>query len=56
MAGARHLCLFHHEPVHDDEALSRILGETRRYEELARWPGAPVLQVSTAYDGMEIVL
>jgi phosphoribosyl 1,2-cyclic phosphodiesterase len=56
MAGARHLCLFHHEPVHSDEAIARVLAETRRYEELARRDQAKPLRVSAAYDGMEIVL
>jgi ribonuclease BN (tRNA processing enzyme) len=54
MAGARHLVLFHHEPVNDDATIDRIVAETRRYEELAR-SGAP-LRVSAAYDGMEIAL
>ncbi|MFO1315109.1 MAG: MBL fold metallo-hydrolase [Burkholderiales bacterium] len=56
MAGARHLCLFHHEPVHSDEAIARVLAETQRYEELARRDRALALRVSAAYDGMEIVL
>ncbi len=56
MAGARHLCLFHHEPVQNDEAIARVLAETRRYEELARRGHAKELQVSAAYDGMEIAL
>jgi len=54
MAGVRHLCLFHHEPVLDDEALAGVLQETRRLEEITR--GDRPLQVSAAYDGMEIVL
>jgi hypothetical protein len=56
MAGAGHLCLFHHEPVHSDEAITRVLAETQRYEELARRDRARTLRVSAAYDGMEIVL
>jgi len=56
LAGARHLCLFHHEPVHGDEAISRLLQETRRYEEIARPAGGASLLVSAAYDGMEIAL
>ncbi|MEO7337161.1 MAG: MBL fold metallo-hydrolase, partial [Caldimonas sp.] len=52
MAGARRLCLFHHEPVHDDATIDRLLRETRRYEEISR-TGAP-LHVSSAYDGLEI--
>ena len=30
MAGVRHLCLFHHEPVFDDAAIDAVLAETRR--------------------------
>ena len=56
MAGARHLCLFHHEPVQSDESISRVLKETQRYEELARSDRYKPLLVSAAYDGMEIVL
>lgn len=51
-AGVRHICMFHHEPRNDDEALDRILAETRRYADLAR-DGSP-LRVSSAYDGLEI--
>ena len=54
MAGARHLVLFHHEPANSDAAIDRILAETRRLEELSR-SGTP-LQVSAAYDGLEIAL
>jgi phosphoribosyl 1,2-cyclic phosphodiesterase len=53
-AGAKHLCLFHHEPASNDEALARTLADTRRFEEITR-TGAP-LHVSAAYDGMEIDL
>jgi phosphoribosyl 1,2-cyclic phosphodiesterase len=55
MAKARHLCLFHHEPVHSDEAIERILAETRRFEEITRGTKTPLI-VSAAYDGMEIAL
>ena len=54
MADVRHLCLFHHEPANDDEAISRVLAETRRLEEITR-TRAPML-VTAAYDGMEIEL
>ena len=54
MAGVRHLCLFHHEPASDDEAIERSLAEARRLEEITR-TGAPLL-VTAAYDGMEIEL
>ena len=54
MAGARELCLFHHEPVHGDAAIARVLAEARRFEEISR-KGRP-LRVTAAYDGMEIAL
>ena len=54
LAAARQLCLFHHEPIHGDDAIARVLAETRRYEELTR-TGKPLL-VTAAYDGMEIDL
>jgi phosphoribosyl 1,2-cyclic phosphodiesterase len=54
LAGARHLCLFHHEPVFDDAAIDAVLAETRRLEEITR--GATPLRVSAAYDGLEITL
>jgi phosphoribosyl 1,2-cyclic phosphodiesterase len=54
MARAKHLCMFHHEPIYDDDQLLAILAETRRFEEITR--GDARLEVSTAYDGMEIDL
>lgn len=51
-ARARHLCLFHHEPVHDDEQIARVLMETRRLEEVTRT--GHHLTISAAYDGLEI--
>jgi phosphoribosyl 1,2-cyclic phosphodiesterase len=54
MAGARELCLFHHEPVFDDAAIDAVLAETRRLEEITR-VAAP-LRISAAFDGMEIEL
>ena len=54
MAGVRQLCLFHHEPIHSDEAIARVLAETRRFEEITR--GGKPLLVTAAYDGMEIRL
>jgi hypothetical protein len=46
--------MFHHEPTFDDEAIARVLADTRRFEEITRG-GAP-LEVSTAYDGLVIEL
>ena len=54
MARVKHLCLFHHEPVFDDAMIAQILHETRRLEEITRV--GPPLQISAAYDGMEISL
>jgi phosphoribosyl 1,2-cyclic phosphodiesterase len=54
MAGVRHLCLFHHEPVFDDEKIASVLRETRRLEEITR--GAHRLEISAAWDGLEITL
>ena len=53
MAGARHLVLFHHEPVSNDTRIAAILKETRRLEEITR-DDRPALRVSAAYDGMEL--
>jgi phosphoribosyl 1,2-cyclic phosphodiesterase len=52
MAGAKKLCLFHHEPVYDDERIDSILAETIRFEEITR--NGPKLNVVTAYDGLVI--
>jgi phosphoribosyl 1,2-cyclic phosphodiesterase len=54
MAGARRLALYHHEPIHDDATLARILAETRRLEEITR--GEHKLEVSAAFDGMELLI
>ncbi|MBL6749115.1 MAG: MBL fold metallo-hydrolase [Nevskia sp.] len=50
MAQARHLVLFHHEPIHDDARIQGIHRETMRLEQITR-SGAP-LQISAAYDGL----
>jgi phosphoribosyl 1,2-cyclic phosphodiesterase len=54
LAAAKQLCLYHHEPIHGDDAITRILAETRRYEEITRT--ARPLLVTAAWDGMEIAL
>ena len=51
-ARAKHYCMFHHDPAHDDETLHAVLGETRRYAEIAGEDYS--LQVSSAYDGLVI--
>ena len=52
MARAKHLCMFHHEPVYDDGQIAAVLRETRRLEEITR--DGHRLEVSSAYDGLEI--
>ena len=54
MARAKHLCLFHHEPIFDDEQIAAVLRETRRLEEITRTGHR--LEISAAYDGMEIAV
>ena len=53
-AGARRLCLFHHEPMYSDNRIFKVWRDTRRLEELTR-TGAP-LEVLAAYDGLEVSL
>jgi len=53
-ARAKHLCLYHHEPTHDDEQIAAVLAETRRLEEITR--ASHEVRVSAAWDGMEITL
>lgn len=54
MARVKHLCLYHHEPLHDDATIAAILRETRRLEQITRT--GPRLEISAAYDGMEITV
>ena len=54
LAGAKRLALYHHEPANDDQAVARILEETRRLEELTREGDA--LEIFAAYDGLEVEL
>ena len=54
LAGARHLCMTHHEPVFDDAAIEAMLAETRRLEEITR--NGPALRISAAYDGLDVAL
>jgi len=54
LAGAKRLCLFHHEPVFGDAQLEDILRQTRRLEEITR-DGTP-LEIISAWDGLVIEL
>lgn len=53
-AGAKHLCLFHHDPNSDDATLQKILEDTIRFEAISQEGQA--LKISSAYDGLEIRL
>lgn len=54
LAGARRLCMFHHEPAFDDARIAGVLAETRRFEEITR-TGEP-LEVIAAWDGLDLAL
>lgn len=54
LARAKHLCLYHHEPVYNDLKIASVLQETLRLEEITR--GDHKLRISTAYDGLEIAV
>jgi ribonuclease BN (tRNA processing enzyme) len=54
LAGVRHLVLFHHEPIYDDRMIERILGETRRWDEISG--SGKALTITSAYDGLEIAV
>jgi phosphoribosyl 1,2-cyclic phosphodiesterase len=56
LARARRLCLYHHEPVFDDERLASLLAETQRLEEITRARAGHRVEVLAAYDGLEIAL
>jgi hypothetical protein len=46
--------MFHHEPIHDDRMVERILGETRRYDQISR--SGKELIITSAHDGLEIAV
>jgi phosphoribosyl 1,2-cyclic phosphodiesterase len=54
LARAQRLCLYHHEPIFDDERIATLLAETRRLEEITR--GDHRVEIQAAYDGLEITL
>lgn len=49
-AGARRLVLFHHDPVHTDEDLDRLLEETRQHPEASRLDGIAVAEEGWSVD------
>jgi hypothetical protein len=46
--------MFHHEPGYSDMQIARVLGETRRFEEITR--DGHALEVLSAWDGLELTL
>lgn len=52
--GVKQLCLFHHEPAEDDDALELFFQQTVRYSSLHK-PELP-LEVFMAYDGLEVTI
>jgi phosphoribosyl 1,2-cyclic phosphodiesterase len=54
LARAKHLCIYHHEPVHNDAKIASVLQETLRLEEITREDHT--LRISSAYDGLEITV
>jgi phosphoribosyl 1,2-cyclic phosphodiesterase len=51
-AGVRRLVLFHHEPEHDDDAIDRLLEDTRTFASRT----VPGLEVDAAAEGLELSL
>ena len=51
-AKAKKLFLFHHDPTHTDEKVSRLVAHTR---EIAKSHGSPLI-VEAAREGLEVVL
>jgi phosphoribosyl 1,2-cyclic phosphodiesterase len=49
-AEARHLVLFHHDPLHTDVELESMLADARRV------PGAASLDVELGYEGQTFAL
>jgi len=54
LARVKKLVMFHHEPVFDDGMIERVLGETRRFEEVSR--DGHRVEVISAYDGLELTV
>jgi phosphoribosyl 1,2-cyclic phosphodiesterase len=53
-ARAKHMCMFHHEPMFDDDKIAAVLRETRRLEEITR--GDHRVEISAAWDGLELTV
>ena len=53
-ARVKHLCMFHHEPMFDDDKIAAVLRETRRLEEITH--AGHRVEISAAWDGLEITV
>jgi len=53
-ARVKHLCMFHHEPIFDDDKIAAVLRETRRLEEITHADHR--VEISAAWDGLEITV
>ena len=53
-ARVRTLAMFHHEPAYSDAQITRVLQETRRFEQITR--DGHALEVLSAWDGLELTL
>jgi phosphoribosyl 1,2-cyclic phosphodiesterase len=51
-AGVKHLCLFHNEPLCDDDNLDKFLQDTRNY--LKIYSDTSSLKIDLAFDGLEL--
>ena len=51
-ADVKHLCLFHNEPLCDDENLDKFLQDTRNY--LKIYSDTSPLKIDLAFDGLEL--
>ena len=54
LARVKRLVMYHHEPAYDDRMIENVLSETICFEEISR--SGHKVEVSSAYDGLEIVL
>lgn len=53
-AGAKKLCLYHHDPAHSDEEISRNLEEAIDFASLISQEGTRELDVIAAWDGLTV--
>jgi phosphoribosyl 1,2-cyclic phosphodiesterase len=52
IALCKKLCLFHHEPAHNDQQITKVLNATRRFEQITR--NKHILEIVSAYDELSL--